>query len=300
MQELLALCEALYFPLSIRIAEPTRYQYRHALRNFGNFLGRAATLADLKDDTVTMWMSKRLIDGLSPVTVREMAGRVSTLWTWLAKRQDLLRHFPTFVKPQVPETLPTALTEDELRRLFHSATKERGSIAGIEASVWWTSFFAFVWTTAERKSAALAVKIAWVDLDGGTCTIPPEVRKGKKKFGFYRLWPETLVLLRHCIECQPKRDLVWPIDFCHESYYTRYDRILRDAGLPVDRRHKTHSLRVSHATWLKVMGGDPTRKLGHSDQATTMRHYIDRRMLPDDEPRLFIPWQPPPLGREAG
>jgi hypothetical protein len=48
--ELLALCERLYFPLNIRIHEPTRYQYRIALRDFARFLGRQPTRADLDDD----------------------------------------------------------------------------------------------------------------------------------------------------------------------------------------------------------------------------------------------------------
>lgn len=283
------LCTTLYFPLSLRIGDATRKQYLIALRDFGRFLGRPATLADLRDDALTMWMSRRLADGLAPATVREMAGRIGTLWTWLAKRA-IVNHWPTFAKPQVPQSMPTALSEDELRRLFRSAAKERGTICGIDAGLWWVSFLGFVWNSAERKSAALAVKVAWIDFGAGTCTIPPQVRKGGQKWAVYRLWPETLELLKRCLEAQPKREQMWPIDFCHESYYTRYNRILRDAGLPVDRRHKTHSLRCSHATHMEVAGGNPTKDLGHADPATTRRYYIDSRMMPDDNPRLFIPW----------
>lgn len=289
-ETLRSVCDRIYFPLQIRIGEGTKYQYRNALRDFAKHLGREPTLDDLTDDTITIWMSGNLARGLSAIYVREMAGRVATLWTWLAKRA-MVKTWPTFPKPAVPETLPTALTEDELRRLFRSAAKERGTIGGVDAALWWTSFLAFVWNTAERKSAALAVKVAWLDFSAGTVTIPPEVRKGKRKWLVVSLWPETLTILRACIDAQPRRELVWPVDFCHESYYTRYNRILRDAGLPVDRRHKTHSLRCSHATWLAVMGGDPQRALGHSSPETTRKSYLDPKYTSREQPKLFIPWQ---------
>ena len=287
--DLLGIAESLYFPLRLTIAEPTRKQYKIALRDFGTFLGHAATVADLDDDQITMWMRKRLDDGLAVVTVRERAGRVSTLWTWMAKRR-MVDRFPTFTKPDAPETLPQALTEGELRRLFASARKERGMIGGIPADLWWLSFLAFVWNTSERKSAALAVKVEWLDLARGVCSIPPEVRKGGKKWAVYQLWPETLPLLAAALQIDPRREHVWPFPYCPGSYYTRYDRILRDAGLPVSRKTKTHCLRCSHATWRQVAGGDATRALGHSDPQTTQRFYIDRRQLPPDETRLFVPW----------
>ena len=113
------------------------------------------------------------------------------------------------------------------------------------------------------------------------------------KGAIYPLWPETLPLIRECIAANPRRVHVWPWDKCHESYYTMYDRVLRDAGIPVDRKHKTHSLRVSHNTWAKVMTGRHSPLLGHSDSATSERHYEDKRFTNKDAPTLFIPWLKP-------
>lgn len=289
-ENLLTVCERLYFKLHLRLKESTRYQYRHALADWAQYLGREPTVADLTDDSVTLWMADGLARGKSAVYVREMAGRVSALWTWMAKR-DRTMAFPSFAKPDAPDALPTALSEHELRRLFESAGRERGRICDIPAGLWWTSFLAFVWNTAERKTAALACQVAWIDLATGTVSIPPQFRKGGKKWGIYRLWTETLKLVVQCLEAQPGREQIWPQDFCHESYYTRYNRILRDAGIPVDRRHKTHSLRCSHATWLSVKGGDPTQQLGHGDPNTTRRYYLDPKFTTRDQPKLFIPWQ---------
>jgi integrase len=293
VRTLLEICESEYFVLNLKIRSPhTIYQYGIALRCFARSLGHEPTTADLHDDAITLWMGRLLRQTDPPLsvnTVRERVNRVLALWTWLAKRTVGMR-WPTVVKPPAPETLPTALSEDQLRRLFKSAGKERGTILGIPAELWWVSYLAFVYNTAERKTAALSVKVAWLDLEQGTATIPPGVRKGGRKWGTYRLWPESLPLLRACLDADPRRELMWPWPKCKQSYYVSYDRILRDAGIPVDRWHKTHSLRVSHATWLKVVGGDPTRKLMHDSAETTERHYIDPRHLPDSDHRLFVPW----------
>lgn len=286
------ICTDDYFPLrpSIR-CDNTRRQYKIALESFAEQLGRAATLADLTDDSITRWMTWLL--GLRPAlsvnTVRERVGRVQTLWTWLAKR-GVVRQWPTVCRPPAVDPLPVALTEDQLRRLFASAAKERGRIAGVPADLWWRSFLGFVWNTAERKSAVLAVRCEWIDLARAIATIPPASRKGGRKWGVYQLWPELLPLLGECLAATPPRELVWPWDKCEASYYTSYNRILRGAEIPVSRKTKTHGLRVSHATWLKVMGGDPTRQLMHGDAATTQRSYLDPRLTATPQPKLFVPW----------
>lgn len=292
-RSLLEICESEYFVLNLNIrSQQTITQYRIALRSFARSLGREATLDDLTDDDITLWMGRLLRQQppLSVNTVRERINRVLALWAWLAKR-CVVRKWPTVVKPQAPEPLPIALSEDQLRRLFASARKERGTIAGVPADSWWESFLGFIWCTTERKSAALAVRTEWLDLTGRVVTIPPSSRKGGKKWGRYPLWTELIPLLQRCLNSTPPRELVWPWPKCEGSYYTAYDRILRDADIPVDRRHKTHSLRVSHATWLKVYGGDPTRKLMHGDQATTWRHYIDQSKFPQEPNVLPIPWR---------
>lgn len=295
-RSLWTICESEYFPLNIKIRSgKTVYQYRIAIDCYGRHLGRPATDEDLTDDSVTLWMGRLLRHDppLSVNTVRERVNRVLALWAWMAKRTVGMR-WPTVVKPPAPDPLPVALSQEQLRRLFASASKERGRLFGIPADVWWTSYLGFVFSTSERKSAALAVRIAWLELDRGYAKIPPQVRKGGKKWGVYQLWPELVPLLRACIAADPTRELMWPWPKSEGSYYTAYDRILRDASIPIDRRYKTHGLRVSHATWKAAYGGNASRALGHSDPATTIKHYLDPTYLPQDETRLFVPWDRTP------
>jgi hypothetical protein len=164
MRTLWIVCLEEYFPLNLKIkSSETRRQYAIALRCFGKFIGHEPGLADLDDDKITMWMGAllrgecgRMGEELSPNTVRERAGRLGALWTWLWCRGVMPRG-PGFIRPDAPETSPNALSKDELYRLFHSAGKERGRIAGIPADLWWTSYLGFVFSTSERKTAALSV-----------------------------------------------------------------------------------------------------------------------------------------------
>lgn len=291
-ETLSSILESLYFPLralSIK-SEKTRYQYRLAVRDFGLFLGRIAMPSDLTDDNLTLWEAAMLSEKLGAITVRERAGRVGALWTWMAKRR-MVECFPTFEKPRPQEPCPYALSPEQLRAFFSSAGRERGAIDGIPAHLWCRSYFAFVFNTGERKTAALAVQIQWLDLINKTCCIPPDVRKGGLKWGRYPLWDETIPLLEACIAIDPKRELVWPWPKCEGSYYVMYNRILRDAGIPVNRHTKTHCLRVSFATWTKVFGGDPSQALGHSSPDTFQKHYNDQKFTGSNQPKLFIPWQ---------
>jgi integrase len=164
-----------------------------------------------------------------------------------------------------------------------------GHIDGIPACRWWRAFLAFVWNTSERRGAALAVRCDWIDWDRGIVQIPPQVRKGRKKSACYALWPETLLLMQQIR--LPERELFWPWIGCEGTYWYQYGKLLKMAGIPNDRKHKTHSLRVSHNTWTKAMTGRHSPLLQHGSQATSERHYEDKKFTQEPPPRLFIPWE---------
>jgi len=285
------ICVEFYFPRRLELrSEKTRTAYRSALEHFGRYLGRAPTVADLDDDLVAVWVGQQLDTEGSVYSVRERMGRVLALWRFLAARR-IVDRWPTLKRPAAPDPLPIALTRDELHALFESAMYEPGRIDGIRAGWWWQGYLAFVWSTAERRSAALSLKWEHCDLAAAVAVIPAQHRKGKRKAGVYRLWPEVVTLIERMK--MPPREKVFPWSYSEGRYFHNFGRILERAGLPNDRAHKTHCLRCSHATWLAAIGGNPSASLMHSDPATTNRHYIDPRMMTNTQPKLFCPWQHP-------
>jgi integrase len=132
---------------------------------------------------------------------------------------------------------------------------------------WWQAFLAFIWSTAERKSAALALRWEWIDRQKMRIVIPSDVRKGRVKTAVYVLWPEVWELLERIQK--PEWDIVFP--WPGGTYYHHFARINKRAGIHAGRKFKTHCLRVSHATWLQVFGGDATKALIHGTAHTRSR-----------------------------
>lgn len=281
-----SICHDQYFRTRVKLrSEKTRIQYRLSLKNLSTTLGRDAVLDDLTDDNLAALCQWLLDQELSEYTINERVGRIKSLWNWLARRGAIDR-FPTFERLETEEIIPRAWTAEELRRLFESCQRELGTIDGIPASSWWLALHSWLWCTSERKGATFAMTWAMIDLDGMTASLPGKIRKGRSP-RVYDLWPDCCRLLR-AIQL-PRRELVFPWPFDEGTYYYRYGRLLRRAGLPDGRHNKTHAMRVTHATWREATGGNASQSLGHADPATTRKHYLDPRITRQSQPAMFWP-----------
>jgi putative transposase len=260
----------------------TRKHYRYSLNNFEAFLGRPSVMSDLKNDTVTLWLNDSIArteaEGGSVCTTISYVTRVLTLWRFLNDMGEMPTR-PVVEMPSPPEPVPTAITEDELRRLFEAAQCQPGTVFGVPARYWWPALFGFVFCTSERKGATFAMRWAWVDLKAKVVQIPAGVRKGKKKGATYKLWEEVVTLLERIRA--PKRDLVFAWPKSEATFYKQFGNILADAGLPVDRKHK-------------LLTGQHSPLLQHSSSRTSERHYEDRRFTIGEAVKPFVPWATPP------
>lgn len=279
-----------FLPQNLRARDAkTHRQYRYAVNDFAEHLGREPALADLTDETVAAFVNYLLTTReLAEITANERVGRIKTFWNWAARKR-YVDQFPTLCRVPVPEKIPRAWREAELIKLFDACRMTGGEIAGIPAWRWWTSLHGWLWCTAERISATLALRVEHLDLDEQIAVVPASIRKGKRKAAVYRLWPDVVEMLRQVL-AGPKRELVFPWDLDPGSFYNHYNRILIRAGLPHDRTCKPHRIRVSHATWRYLAGDDPTKALGHSSPETTRKSYIDPTLIKQDESKLFRPW----------
>lgn len=285
--ELWAVCTRHYFPQNLRISsEDTRRQYRFAVRDFTGILDRRPLVSDLTDANLARLVRYlRESRQLKPVTINERIGRLKSLWTWLAKRGHV-RKFPTIGRLPEAEQLPTAWSEPELHRLYIAAGSMPGMVGAIPASEWWQGLLSWLWYTGERIGATLAMQWEHIDLRGAVATLPAEIRKQRRKSACYRL-PPALVQRLVAMRDKTRSPIVfaWEKSLC--SYYLEWNRLLRIAGLPGGRKRKSQSMRVSHATWLTVAGGNAAASLLHLDAATTRAHYLDPRIAAPPPTRLF-------------
>jgi len=283
-------CTDFYFPRRLTIQhEHTKLQYRFAINNLGEYLGRIPIVYDLTDDNVVGMMAHLRQKGLAPRTINERRSRLHALWTWLAKRGHV-RLFPTTEPLPEPKRIPRAWSREQLQALFESIEQEDLPVGPIPGPLWWGAFIAVAWNTGERKSALLAIQWQHVELETREIYIPAEDRKGGSKAAdmVYQLWTETVEVLKRLPRVGP---LVFPWQKNRTTIYNRYRRILQRAKLPCDRRSLFHRIRVSHASWVKALGGNATDSLGHSSPETTRRHYEDPRICRAEAPPLFKPWR---------
>jgi integrase len=152
-----------------------------------------------------------------------------------------------------------------------------------------TALLAVIWNTGERIGALCEVKRSDIDLRGRWVTITS--RKNSGRTLVRRLSRSTIRELRRLLDASPH---VKPFGYVHRgSLYHHLKKLLAEAGLPADRRHKFHCLRRSHASYLHAAGGDARESLDHADEKTTRDHYYDRRIT---RARDAIHWLFDPLG----
>lgn len=272
---LLEFFESFYCPLRLVNRSPrTKTLYRYSIKLLGDFLGRPATLEDFNDLTIARHLEYLIAQGRAPSGVNKERDQLVALWN-LAARKKLVDEFPAVQRVNEPYRIPWAWTQEELWRLRISCNMQVGSYDGIPANLWWTALHIFLFSTGERIRAVL--KAEWADIQRDSIVFPAENRKGAKRPGICHLGNEAMEWLQKIR--QPERKIIFPWPFSESHLYIVYKKILKRAELDNCSKSKFHRMRRTHATQLKIAGGDPTQSLGHQSPVTTHR-YLDPRQIP--------------------
>jgi integrase len=251
-----------------------------AIRNFGRWLERPATLADLDDLTLARYLDFRGTQ-VAPHTVERERNSLCAQWR-LACDRGLLAVRPTIQPQPLPQKIPTAWTVAQLDRLFQAARHARGTVGPVPASVWFPALLTLAWESGERIGALLAAQRE--DLSGGRLAIHADARKGRREPKMHHLSAGCVAQL-HAARAPGRPEVLWwPMAL--PSLYDRLHKILDDAGLR-GKRVAFHQMRRSAATHLTAAGGDAQAFLGHLEPRTT-KAYIDPRILPQAAPAWSI------------
>ena len=276
-----------YEPLRlISASEHCRYQYGRNIKLLSEVIGRAAALADLTDDNLARVVAVLLKRGRSPATANKTFSQLRALWELAAKR-GLVGTYPTMRKIPEYKRVPVAWNRQQLAALFSALRTTQGRIAGLRASEWWLALHCLLWNTGLRIGTALKLRWSDVDWQAGEVIARAEIQKQRADQRF-RLHPDTMAILT-LIRRQEGEIFPWPQS--RASLWDAYDRILRRADLPHDRRSKFHRMRRSVASWFEAAGGDACSLLGHSSRKVT-EAYLDDSIVPRPHAcdRLWRPW----------
>lgn len=276
--------EAQYAPLRM-VREENRKQFAIQIRHFERHLGRASTLADLTDAAVSRFLVA-FAKGRSIPTVNKARTHLLALWRFAARKR-FVADFPDVMKLVEPRRIPQAWTLPQLQALFAATTQMIGQYGPVPAPQWWAAFLRVLFDTGERAGAALAIEWDWLDLQTGRLVIPAEYRKGRSKDAEHWLRPATLAM----VKALPRKGRqVFPFPLERSSYFLHFAKLLKRAGLPFGRKHKSQKMRRCFASYLEAAGGNATEGLLHSDRGVTEKFYLDpqivgkkpaSRLLPD-------------------
>jgi hypothetical protein len=285
------LLETEFLPKNTRLTcERSRNQYRFAVNNLQELLGREPVLADLTDDNVIRLLNwLRSAKKLHPRTCNDRRGRLNRFWSWLSAR-GVIATRPTNEPLKEPRRMPDARTKEQLIALMDACRRAAGAIGSLPANVFWTALHLLSWDTAARTHEILyAFRWERIDWQTGWIRIPADGRKGAVKPAAYRLQSDTLEFL--ATFRQPAGPILgWSMQ--ESRFYQLYKQLLISAGLPHTRYDGLQKMRRTHASWLASAGGDPRRSLLHSNQATTERFYLDPTIAQTGpEPAALLPFR---------
>jgi integrase len=284
---LAAFVRGTYAARHLGIAPATIDVYCYAVRSLEKFAGRRLSLADLNDDLLYAWLSQRLGE-VSVRTVRRERGDLLTVWRWAADNGFCLSKPGRIAAPKQHRREPVAWTVEEMRRLVAACDQltGRSRTTGIAWSAWARSLILTCYYTGARIGALMQVRPADIDLDKATITLRPETQKPRRE-GILRLPPVAVEAIRAI--CDPARSLVWRLHRSKRSPRHHLTRLLKAAGLTVDRYHAFHCLRKTCYTHTAIAAGlaVASRQLGHRSDLSSV--YLDRSQLPEPQAADVLP-----------
>lgn len=257
-----AFLDDVYLAERLDMAEGSAEQLQVAVRIFGRFLGRPATLLDLTRATVVEWI-RWLAPSRSPATVNSKRQAILALWNEAADRElcPPPRRIP---KVREPRREPVVWQLGQLESIFQAADRLDGEWSGVPVSLCWRIWLLTFWDTGSRLTPVMRARLDQVDLVAGTIYVPAEHIKGRLADRTFRLHTQTLGAIAASLPSD--RERLFPFPWGEAQVWRHFKSILRSAGLPGDRTHMFHCLRRTAESYAAAERGIEwaAASIGHS------------------------------------
>lgn len=271
--------DEVYRPLRLRgRSANTSRLYGCTIRAFSKYLGKSANLADIADElTLARFLEHRQATR-SPYSAEKERSQLVAMARLAADRR-LIPSMPNCPPCVLPDRIPTAWSEDELRRLYHAASCMAGHVGIVPAGEWWPLLIDVAFQTGERIGAIMLVPVR--EYRRPHVCFDPTTRKGGRRGRVSQLSDDVCDRLDAMIKLRNAgpRDPLFLWDRTPTYLWDRLREILRRAGLS-GKRLGFQQVRRSAISHLSAAGADPVAFAGHAQAATTRRWYLDPRYAP--------------------
>lgn len=292
--------ETVYVPRRLAHGSPgSAVAFRATINRLKEFCLTDATLEGLSDDLVEEFLVYWRLRGRAADSLKRMRGDLLCLWRFAWRKKRIETQPRDIDEIRTPKRLPEAWSVDELDRLLTVAASIEGKVGEIPASLFWPALLLTAIETGLRKSALMSLQVRHFDAERGWVRALAEDQKQKADQDL----PISEQTVRLILATQPAgRELIFPWPFTDpHTLDVRLRALLRQAGLPHDRRSLWHRFRRTAATFTADLAGEieAQRLCGHASIQTT-RKYLDirkmRRARHIDNPEMMRPnWKPQAL-----
>ncbi|HEY1601791.1 MAG TPA: hypothetical protein VGG64_19475 [Pirellulales bacterium] len=249
-----------------------------AIESYGKFLGRPATVGDLRAKLVNRWLAVLESDGRhGQWSVRGHRQRLVALWN-AAYREDppLVEELPLRVRPiKRPDVAPEAWTREQMQALLAQADTLQGVFrcSRVSRCDYWRAYLLVSYDTGLRLGDMMRVTFA--DLRAGKFV----VTQGKTQKPLVKQASAAASTAVAAIE-HPQRERVFGGVICRQAFFEHFKRLAEAAGLKGTSRW----IRRTSGTLVEAASpGDGHKHLGNGADVFE-KHYLDQRMLPSQFP----------------
>jgi len=251
-----------------RPLKPTSvYQLKHAAASFSKSTGVTRTRALTREAIMNYARSET--GRLSPHTIKARVARLSGIWR-SAAAAGLAPEYERVPSHKAPRMIIRATPPQTVERLVRACQNVHGKIRGtsIPRNVYWPAFAAASYETLLRTSDLLQLR--WSPVGRWSLI---QIKTGNPVT--VSVWPDTLELVKRLADVSPTLfDLGWS----REWYCRGLQSIARRAGIVISPQQLRRSA-ASEAE--RQRPGTAYRLLGHVDQGTTQRWYLDHGYVHD-------------------
>jgi integrase len=288
-----------YTPSRVGLRSGSIQQLQIAASHLDAFSG-GVSIDQWTPELVTRWMQAMHKAGMSGSTINSKRRAILTLWRHAF---DQGRHpaFPRGIaKAREPKRAPRAWTADEVGAILQVCRGQRGMVADLPAADWWESLVLACYDTGQRISALRTLPTEDCDLNTGWILIRAEAQKVAADM-VCGLAADTIEAIGRIYDAA--RDCVWPWPWHPNTLWSRFKRIVLQAGVryPAKKSHCDlfHRFRRTSGTLVDAAGGNGAKHLGNSP-AVFVQSYLDPTLAGSQVHLLPRPVAPQPTFRVVG
>ena len=270
---LAAFAKEVYLPSRISVSAEYANDLLAVCRRFSESLGHEATIEGMTEVAISAYLVAYRKSHTARSTNNQ---RQMLLMLWSAAydhglvdrppRQRLIRILPLDHQP------PQAWTIEHVAILLRHCDGLTGEVCGIPEHLYASALLQTIYWTGSRIGAMLKTPTACYR-PGAGLTIPTP----KNKQGQWFTLPPTCCAAIDATE-PGTRDMLFPWSLHRTTLCKRMRQLVEAAGLEAPKIGKQLFHRLRRTTLSYCAAADPgiaQRTAGHSDYATTLKHYID-------------------------